>query len=665
MKLNVKIISLILSVFMVAAAFAGCGNKNDFIDSVTDVETDGDVNVDRGTDKNKDKETSKSTDKNTDPNIDDVYAGGANDNATQNIVSTSNSVGGKNVVFESSSSATPLVLASSSKANYTIVSFFSSGAGYTAVNNFATSLKTKTGATFTVSTDTSSIGGKQIVIGYSSKIMPYIGEFGFKSFTGGSAAVVGETIYIASPTVSYDVLPGIFGLFIDQIKVTGGSSYRVPSDLKIAFDNCAISENLPFFTTSGTASSVTNKGTFSAGGGNYQQTYKGMHAIDVKNYNDKLVKAGYLLKQKNTINSNSFYTFVKGDTMIHINWFAKLDQYSIIYGPKTYVPESTPITNYKKLVTPSITQMALYNTGQSNVIQLEDGRFVVIDGGRAKGSSETNNHDCELLINFLNSKKPASHAKPKVIWMFTHAHSDHLNLARDNFFPTYKNQIEIEMFCFNFPDFNELDNYVMSSGWSEKANGNPSDYALTVEKLYTSINTNFPNTPIYTHQTGEILYLPGCKIEFLMAPEDFYLNKFEWVNDTSTAFKIEMKGKTFMVYGDCTERVNDQLYKTYGSYLKADIIQIAHHGVGGATLNTVKANDADICFWAVRQYVYDNDSRAKTEVHLWLKATSGTNGQRTRKHYTQDYTATVTIPSMAVSSKRWYSGDISARTYLG
>ena len=32
MKLNVKIISLILSVFMVAAAFAGCGNKNDFID---------------------------------------------------------------------------------------------------------------------------------------------------------------------------------------------------------------------------------------------------------------------------------------------------------------------------------------------------------------------------------------------------------------------------------------------------------------------------------------------------------------------------------------------------------------------------------------------------------------------------------------------------------
>jgi hypothetical protein len=127
-----------------------------------------------------------------------------------------------------------------------------------------------------------------------------------------------------------------------------------------------------------------------------------------------------------------------------------------------------------------------------------------------------------------------------------------------------------------------------------------------------------------------------------------------------------MNGKSFMVFGDCTAVVNDQMVALFGNYLKSDIIQITHHGVGGATLSSVKPVDADICFWAVKEDTYLNDERStKGDAHEWLRATSGTNGQRTRKHYNQDYTTTIEIPTMTATYKRWYSGDYDNRKYLG
>lgn len=655
MKIKLKITALSLALIMLSSSLAGCGLKKEFIDESasglgSDIITDGSENG---------EETKRKGEKESDTYPDDAYASAPNDNATENMVSTDNASGGKDVIHNGESSAEPIDIASNGTTDYKIVSFFSSN---TDVTNFATDLRTLTGATFSVSTDTSAIGGKQIVIGYSSKIMPYVGDFAFKSYTGGAAVAMGETIYIS--TASLKVLPTILDLFISRVESSSAKKYGVSSDLKISTDLCAISENIPLFSTEKTASSPTDKGLYSSGGGNYQRTFLNVFAADVKNYNNKLIEAGYLLKQSNTINSNSFYTFVKGDTLVHINWFAKIKQYSIIYGPKTYVPASEPITDYKKLVTPSMSQIALYHTGQSNVIQLEDGSFIVIDGGRSKSDGQTANHDAEILMSFLNDMKPASHAKPKVVWFYTHVHSDHINFSRDNFFPTYKDKIDLQLVCLNLPDFNELENHISSAGWKES--NAPSAYAASVNMLYESIEENFPGTTVYTFHTGDKLYFAGCEVEILVNPEDYYLKGFSWINDTSVAFKVKIQGKSLMIFGDCTAPVNDQMVALYGNYLKSDIIQVTHHGVGGATLSSVKPVNADICFWAVKEDTYLNDERStKGDAHEWLRATTGTNGQRKRSHYNQDYTTVVSIPSMTVTTKRWYSGDLNNRKYLG
>ena len=657
MKFRIKFISLFLALTFVVAAFASCG-----VQDGENAQSDVDVqNSYKNTNDLLKPDGAYGSEK---VNVDD-----SEDNAIQGVTVTTNSLGGKDVVADVNTNAGSITIASNGKANYKIVSLFANNAS---VTDFANNLKKKTEAEFSVIFDKVSIGGNQIVIGDASDLLSYTGNDAFKSYSGASACVVGNTIYIS--TTIFDVLPNILDLFVNQIEVSG-TKYSVSKELKISSDICAISENVPVFTMatetppSFTTSVGTAKGTYSAGGGNYQITYLNVYASDVKKYNDTLISSGYSLAQCNTMNSNSFYTFLKGDTMVHINWFATLKQYSIVYGPKTYSITNAKVTDYQKIATPSVSQMALYYTGQSNVVQLEDGSFVIIDSGRAKGASETENHDAEILYNFLMSKKPSSHAKPKITWIFTHAHSDHVNLARDNFLSVYKNNIDVQLVMSNFPDFTVLDKYLPSGAtWGESSV--QSAYANTVNSTLNAAKNNYPNCKFYTFHTGEIIYLPGCEIEIIHTQEDYYLNGFKNVNDTSCVFKITIQGRVFMVYGDTTKRVNEDIYKRYGDYLKADILQISHHGVNDfMPLDLLKVTDPDICLWPVKYATLNSDRVNSSAGYSWLKATSGTNGQRERIHYSQNATVTVSIPSMTITKKDWYKGgtasDNTGRTYLG
>ena len=110
-----------------------------------------------------------------------------------------------------------------------------------------------------------------------------------------------------------------------------------------------------------------------------------------------------------------------------------------------------------------------------------------------------------------------------------------------------------------------------------------------------------------------------------------------------------------MVFGDATHRVsNTILTPAYGNYIKSDILQVTHHGNGEGTLATYKAVDPDICLWSssksnFEKYIKQNDQ------NKWLYASSGSDGQRTRKHYHQSSTTTITIPSLAVSQTQVYT----------
>lgn len=632
MKSILKIISLALSIITILSCFFSCGIQkpnSEILGSEYSDELGSEITTEKSIEET--KKTSNSV-ANKDKN---------------NVIVTSTPDGGKEVMVKSNPSLTPLTISSNAVSDYTIVSHYV--LTLTAMTDFISDMKAKTNTDFKaeVKSKVPTIGGKQIVIGNFSDFTSYKGSPEFKSWTGAAVSVVGETIYIG--VADSKLLGAILTSFVSKIKSVGSGTYVIPADLKFAYDKCAISEYIPPLSVTNTeTNTVTNKGLYSAGGGNYQITYKNVRATDVSKYCSTLISKGFTLQQQNTINTNTFYLYVKGDTIVHINWFTKLNQFSIIYGPKTYLPAKKPITNYSKKVTPTITMMALGDMGTSIVIQLEDGSFVLIDGGRGNTNYQ---EDSTALWNFLSSKAPAGE-KPRITWLVTHIHTDHRALFQ-KFIPTYKDKINLELLVWNMPDFNEIHaNY--APDWQEGDNKPASNYAAPVNTLTELVKTNFPNTPIYTCHSGERLYLPGCEIEILTCHEDYYLNNFRWINDTSLACRVTMQGKTMMVFGDATHSVsNTILTPAYGNYIKSDILQVTHHGNGEGTLATYKAVDPDICLWTTNKTNFASHVKMN-DANKWLYASSGNDGQRARKHYNQSNTVTITIPTMSVKTTAVY-----------
>ena len=632
MKSILKIISLALSIITILSCFFSCGIQkpnSEILGSEYSDELGSEITTEKGIEETKNTNSSAA---NKDKN---------------NVIVTSTPDGGKEVMVKSNPSLTPLTISSNAVSDYTIVSHYV--LTLTAMTDFISDMKSKTNTDFKaeVKSKVPTIGGKQIVIGNFSDFTSYKGSPEFKSWTGAAVSVVGETIYIG--VADSKLLGAILTSFVSKIKSVGSGTYVIPADLKFAYDKCAISEYIPPLSVTNTeTNTVTNKGLYSAGGGNYQITYKNVRATDVSKYCSTLISKGFTLQQQNTINTNTFYLYVKGDTIVHINWFTKLNQFSIIYGPKTYLPAKKPITNYSKKVTPTITMMALGDMGTSIVIQLEDGSFVLIDGGRGNTNYQ---EDSTALWNFLSSKAPAGE-KPRITWLVTHIHTDHRALFQ-KFIPTYKDKINLELLVWNMPDFNEIHaNY--APDWQEGDNKPASNYAAPVNTLTELVKTNFPNTPIYTCHSGEKLYLPGCEIEILTCHEDYYLNNFRWINDTSLACRVTMQGKTMMVFGDATHSVsNTILTPAYGNYIKSDILQVTHHGNGEGTLATYKAVDPDICLWTTDKTNFASHVKMN-DANKWLYASSGNDGQRARKHYNQSNTVTITIPTMSVKTTAVY-----------
>ena len=632
MKNTLKVIALLLAFVTVMSCLFGCGIEKPSLGS-DELSTDGsDVLATGGDTENSATEKNKNT------------ASSNKNNNGEKLIVTATPEGGKEVLVKSNPSLTPLTVSADSAATYEIVSHYN--LSLEPMKTFISDLKAKTGADFkaTVRSQVSSVGGKQIVVGAFSDFIKnnYKGAPEFKSWTGSAVSVSGDTIYIG--VVDSTLLSGVLTSFVSKIKSAGSNKYVVAADLKYAYDKCAVSEYIPPLSATG----VTDKGVYSAGGGNYQKTYKDVKAADVSRYCQTLISKGFTLQQQNTINGNCFYLYVKGDTMVHINWFSKLNQFSIVYGPKTYIPAKKPITGYTKRVTPTITMLALGEIGTSIVIQLEDGSFLLIDGGQ--GKTDYYPKDSATLWNFLSSHAPAGE-KPRITWLVTHIHMDHRNLFQQ-FIPAYKNKIDLELVVWNMPDFAEIGSKY-SPNWKEGEAKPAKNYATPVATLIDIINKNFPKTPIYTCHSGEKLYLPGCEIEFLVCHEDYYLNNFQWINDTSLTCRININGKSMMVFGDTTKYVSNAIITpAYGNYIKSDILQVAHHGNGEGTLATFKAVDPDICLWSTSKANYENHKTR--EPNTWLFATSGTDGQRSRKHYHQSNTTTITIPSMSVSQTTVY-----------
>lgn len=395
------------------------------------------------------------------------------------------------------------------------------------------------------------------------------------------------------------------------------------------------------------------------GCGNFQITYQQLDPVqaakEIADYEAVLLNAGYVLHQENNIENNRFFTYVKGDNMIHGNYFAPMNEFRIIHGPKTTLGSPAPITDYERKVTPTISIIGMTDDVLCLVIQLPDGSYIIIDGGWSyskdwtkilnkglENEREIQYHrdvfvDMGNLLAFLKDNAPAGE-KPRITWMITHADPDHITLPT-RFIREYADEFELEMACYNFPNL-----FNVGLGESHGSTNNPVNFTAYAAGFINAVRVRFPEAGHYIYHTGQKLYLPGAEVEFLFSPEDYWPNPMPWMNHTSGMWRITIDGRTILIPGDAEAGLNNQLVKVFGDYLKSDIFQPNHHGCNCGTLELYEKVRPSVCFWACQQHHLDYDNRHRGirpgyEFNAFLRQTA-------KLHFSNNETHTVLIPTL-------------------
>ena len=178
----------------------------------------------------------------------------------------------------------------------------------------------------------------------------------------------------------------------------------------------------------------------------------GTTAAEFSAYRAKLEAAGYKLYFENEAAGNLFATYTSSGVMIHTYYVAYQNATRIITGPldgEVSLP-NVKAESYTKVTESAITQMTLDyasgNFGMCYVITLEDGSFIVFDGGGSNG-----NKDHIRLYNLLNKLNKRPDGKIVIAaWILTHEHWDHF-MVFYNFCNTYGRQVTVEQFIANTP----------------------------------------------------------------------------------------------------------------------------------------------------------------------------------------------------------------------
>ena len=106
----------------------------------------------------------------------------------------------------------------------------------------------------------------------------------------------------------------------------------------------------------------------------------------------------------------------------------------------------------EKVARAQITQLSfdesVKNRGMGYVITLEDGSYLIVDGGmnQAGGGGQ----DEVMLYNYLQSHNQRTDGKIVIAaWVFTHEHDDHVSLFLD-FSSLYAKTVVLETILWNF-----------------------------------------------------------------------------------------------------------------------------------------------------------------------------------------------------------------------
>lgn len=220
---------------------------------------------------------------------------------------------------------------------------------------------------------------------------------------------------------------------------------------------------------------------------------------------------------------------------------------------------------------------SLIDCGMCYIFLLSDGTFCLIDSAHHYSV-----HDDERIVDFLRRHTPAG--SPIIVkgWIFTHGHDDHiakfLDVAR------YHPEVKIQKIYENFIPEKMLPVDVFSTA---DRSFTASFRALIKEKAI----------PRYRPHALDMFYIGDLKITVLCNYEDLLPEVPKNYNDSSLTFLVQAGEDRVLFLGDAGHMESEVLKTRYGSDLKCDIVQQAHHGHFGVTPDLYKKANAAVALF--------------------------------------------------------------------
>lgn len=320
----------------------------------------------------------------------------------------------------------------------------------------------------------------------------------------------------------------------------------------------------------------------------YMLYAKGASMNDFLNYYDAAVINGFLPYESREVNGNVFETLITEDKYIYMYYRAYDDSIRASIGPIEMLGQSDCSSGAEEIHEPSLSmigQIASVDCGQGYIFLLPDGRLIIQDGGGKYGAKP------DYIYEAIQQIAPDPYNVVIAAWVISHPHGDHQN-GFTEFVDNHGDDpyITLERIITNYIS-RDMYQYVRDDG-AKETNG------AAVDRLRQIVKEVYPNTQFVKAHTGQVFNFGSASMEIIYTVEDYLpAEKFNYVNSSSLVIRVTVEDTSVMLLADTTHASGQIIEDMFGSHLKSDMVQLAHHGMAPSNASLYRCIQADVLIW--------------------------------------------------------------------
>lgn len=438
---------------------------------------------------------------------------------------------------------------------------------------------------------------------------------------GGRIKVMGDKIVLGTYSRTF-VGPVLEKLF-DLLTFEADGTVTLDRNTDVLCDITGITDLYPKF-----GEGHGFRGFYKSSNGDWEITFRKDWVNEgdpLSDYLTALGKAGWTVEARNQIGDCRFATVTRGEWVLSLAHYPAEKTVNIVASSKRELPPVSELAP-ERVTDTTLVHPDIDGKGLQFVVQLQNGKFVVLDSGFPNKGIE------DRLMDYLAAHTPNGQKPTIAAWFITHAHMDHI-CAAIQFLQKYHDRVDLENVAYNFPDYE----FLRSNGWMKGEAPNlvfVGDFTKDSDKFEELVYGYYPNVHHWKVRSGQRWQCGDFAVEVLHTHEDVPdKSELNSSNHMSSAFRFLFGDRSLLILGDCEICCCEHMARVYGSALKSTMLQPSHHGLNGAVREIYECADPDIVFWPCSAWWFDQP-QVKGEMHGYeFNRVLRDDSIRVRKHY--------------------------------